>query len=320
MSKRQNIFISFLELLKVRHTKEFSNQYFNEHPHKYNLFGLSKMLSEYGIENAAIRITNKEQDLPEIQTPFIAPFGGDFAAVHKIKPDKVSLLWRGSEHELPVAKFIEAWNGIALLAEPPPTSIEPNYREHRKTELLGLLIKALLFSAGGFILLLTYLKSALYTTIGLSLLLLINLTGIFISWLLMLKHLRIRSQYADKICSLFKQSNCNSVLESSAAKLFGIIGWSEVGLGYFATNVLFLLFAPSLVAYIALINIATLPYAFWSAWYQYAKARQWCPLCLIVQVLLWSIFAVNCIFGYILIPGLGIGYRGSGSRGRISEA
>jgi len=79
-----------------------------------------------------------------------------------------------------------------------------------------------------------------------------------------------------------------------------------VGLGYFATNVLFLLFAPSLVAYIALINIATLPYAFWSVWYQYAKARQWCPLCLIVQVLLWSIFAVNCIFGYILIPGLGI--------------
>ena len=50
-----NVFTSFLEILKIKHTRAFSNKYFNEHPHKYNLFGLSKMLSDYGIENAAIR-------------------------------------------------------------------------------------------------------------------------------------------------------------------------------------------------------------------------------------------------------------------------
>ena len=305
MHKGQNIFVSFLELLNVRHTKDFSNQYFNEHPHKYNLFGLSKLLSEYGIANAATKISDKEKDLPEIQTPFIAAFGGDFAAVHDVTPDKVSFLYRGDRHIMPVAKFAEAWSGIVLLAEPSPTSIEPDYKAHRKTELLQLLIKALLFSAGGFILLATYLKGAFYTSIGISLLLLVNLMGVFISWQLMLKHLHIQSQYADKICSLFKQSNCNSVLESSAAKLFGVIGWSEVGLGYFLTNVLLLLFAPNLIVYIALINIATLPFSFWSVWYQYTKAKQWCPLCLIVQVLLWSIFAINCICGFIRIPGLG---------------
>ena len=122
----------------------------------------------------------------------------------------------------------------------------------------------------------------------------------------MLKHLRIQSQYANKICSLFKQSDCNSVLESSAAKLFGVIGWSEVGLGYFLTNVLILLFAPALVIYIALINIVTLPYSFWSVWYQYQKAKQWCPLCLIVQVLLWGIFAVNCLCGVIRFSDIGV--------------
>ena len=217
MSKRQNIFTAFLDVLGVKYTKAYSNRYFNEYPHKYNLFGLSKMLSEYGIDNAAVRMADKEKDIFDIQTPFIAPFGGDFAVVEKVTPADVSLLWRGSPHILPVAKFTEAWSGVALLAEPSSSSLEPDYKKHRKTELLQLLIKTLLFAAAGFILLATYIKGGLYTSIGISLLLLLNLMGIFISWLLMLKHLHIQSRYADKICSLFKQSDCNSVLESSAA-------------------------------------------------------------------------------------------------------
>ncbi|MDR2585724.1 MAG: thioredoxin domain-containing protein [Prevotellaceae bacterium] len=302
MPNHQNIFISLLDLLKVKHTRDFTSQYFNEHPHKNNLFGLSKMMSDYGIENAATRISNKEKDLPDIQTPFIAQFGGDFAAVSKVEPDSVSFFWKGNKHVLPITKFIESWSGVVLMAEPTSRSIEPDYKSHKKSELIRFLIHTLLIFSGGLVLLFAYLKSELYASIGFSLLLFTNITGVFISWLLLLKHLRIQSQYVDKICSLFKQSNCNSVLESNAAKLFGVIGWSEVGLGYFVTNVFVLLFAPHLVTHIALINIATLPFSFWSVWYQYAKAKQWCPLCLIVQVLLWSVFAVNCVCGYIQIP------------------
>ena len=303
MNKPLNIFTTFLSLLGVKYSNEFANNYFNEHPHKYNLFGLSKMLSEYGIENAAIRVADKKKDLVDIQTPFIAPFGGDFALVDNVEPENVSLFYRGISFKLPVAKFIEAWSGVVLLAESSEKSMEPDYKEHRKKEQLNLLIKILLSVAGGFILLATFLTGGLFKSIGLSLLFVINLTGVFIGWLLLLKHLHIQSQYADEICSLFKQSDCNSVLESSAAKLFGIIGWSEVGLGYFITNVIILLFAPALIAYIALINMITLPFSFWSVWYQYAKAKQWCPLCLTVQVLLWSIFTINCIFGFIQVPG-----------------
>ena len=55
MKNRQSTLVAFLELLKVKHTNDFSNKCFNEHPHKYNLFGLSKMLSDYGVENAGTR-------------------------------------------------------------------------------------------------------------------------------------------------------------------------------------------------------------------------------------------------------------------------
>ncbi|MCL2651738.1 MAG: cysteine peptidase family C39 domain-containing protein [Candidatus Azobacteroides sp.] len=131
MKNRQNAFVALLALLNVKHTNDFSNEYFNEHPHKYNLFGLSKMLSDYGIENAATRVDNKEKDIAEIETPFIAHFGGDFVVVHKIESDIVSFLWRGVKHILPVSEFSSAWSGIILLAESSDRSIEPDYRVHK---------------------------------------------------------------------------------------------------------------------------------------------------------------------------------------------
>ena len=57
-----NILTSFLELLRVKHTKKFTHKYYNEHPHKHNLYGLSTMLSDYGIENTAIKTEDKESN------------------------------------------------------------------------------------------------------------------------------------------------------------------------------------------------------------------------------------------------------------------
>jgi uncharacterized membrane protein len=300
----KNTFVAFLDLLEVKHTKLFSEQYFNEHPHKYNLYGLSKMLTDYGIENVATRIADKENDITEIEMPFIAHFGGDFVVVYKVECNKVSFFMKGSNHILPVNEFLEAWQGIVLLAESSEKSIEPDYNEHRKTNLLNLLKKTLSLSACGLIIAITCINQSLYTDAGISLLLLINLAGMYISWLLLLKQMKVQSQYADKICSLFKQKDCNNVLESEGAKLFGIIGWSEIGFGYFSANVLLLLFSPSILTFIVIVNILTLPFTLWSVWYQHTKAKQWCVLCLIVLVLLWSIFIVSYLSGYIQIPGL----------------
>jgi len=300
----KNTFVTILDLLNVKHTKSFSDQYFNEHPHKNNLFGLSKMLSDYGIENAATRIKDKDNNIAEIETPFIAQFGGDFVVVDKVENINVHFYMKGSQHILSVEEFIKAWSGIVLLAESSDKAIEPDYKEHRKAELLNSLKKISFFSAIGLISFLAYICQSFYTNIGISLIILISLAGIYISVLLLLKQMHVQSQYADKICSLFKQKDCNNVLESKAAKLFGILGLSEIGFGYFSANILLILFSPALITSIVLINILTLPFTFWSVWYQWSKAKQWCVLCLIVLILLWSIFIVNCLFGYIRLPEL----------------
>ena len=146
-------------------------------------------------------------------------------AVHKVEPEQVSFHWKGVNHDLPVAKFIEAWTGIVLLAEKSEKSIEPDYQAHKKVEKLNLLKQIALFSAIGMITYLAYIYNIYYTNIVISLLLIINRAGLYISLLLLIKQIHIQSQYADKICSLFKQKDCNNVLESKAAKLFGILGW-----------------------------------------------------------------------------------------------
>ena len=315
MKKRQNTFVTLLDLLKVKHTKSFSNQYFNEHPHKTNLFGLSNMLTDYGIHNAGTRIANRENDISHIGCPFVAQLGGDFVVVYKVEigkigesdeTGKVHFVRYGKKIVIPISIFIQSWSGVILLAEPSPDSIEPDYKKHRTKEWLTVAQKSILSLACILLLGIAYINTYISpvspisaNSLGGVLLVLVNLLGIYICYLLVLKQLHIHSRYADKICSLFSKKDCNNILESDASKLWGIFGWSEIGLGYFATNTVFLLFLPHLISYLVIVNILSLPFTIWSVWYQKMKARQWCPLCLIVQILLWTIFIINLLCGHI---------------------
>ncbi|MDR3340886.1 MAG: thioredoxin domain-containing protein, partial [Candidatus Symbiothrix sp.] len=197
------------------------------------------------------------------------------------------------------------WTGIVLLAESSENSIEPNYKVNRKRELLNATQQYLLLFSIAVLAVLAGIANNTFTTVVPTVpivLTALHLLGAYISYLLVQKQLHIHSSYADKICSLFKQQDCNNILESKAAKLWDVFGWSEIGLGYFLANLIILISLPHLIPYLAIINILALPYSFWSVWYQKFKAKQWCVLCLIVQVLLWLIFAVNLGFGCIQLP------------------
>jgi uncharacterized membrane protein len=264
------------------------------------MFGLSKMLSSYGVENIGVNIENKE--IKKLEAPFIAHIGKDFVAVEKITKDNVTYFWNTQRLEVPIDKFKEIWTGATLLVEANENSIEPDYRKNKKEESITniqllLLSTALIVSAFiGFI------HNHIYLNIGLILLLLLNLGGAYVGYLLVLKQIKITSNHADKICSLFNQSNCNDVLDSPAAKFLGVIGWSELGLSYFLSNTIVLLYSPHLLSYLILLNICVLPYSFWSVWYQKKRVKQWCPLCLIVQILFWLLFLTSLFFNIVNIP------------------
>ena len=300
--KTQNLLSAFIELLNVKYTPSYADKLYNEHPYKYSLFGLSKMLSEYQIENAGLRISNKEEGLKTLEAPFIAHTGDEFVTVFKKDEHRVSYLWQNKQVNIAIDQFIEIWSGIVLIAEPDENSVEPGYRQNQIKEWLNKVQISLLAILVGGVLLFSYITKGFYTDWGVSLSVLINLAGVYISLLLLLKQMHVQSDYADKLCSLFKKSDCNNILESKEAKLFGVIGWSEIGLSYFVSNLLIVLWLPQLMSYLSLIGCGTLAFSFWSIWYQKIKVGQWCPLCLIVQLLFWLLFFINLGFGFIQLP------------------
>lgn len=305
-NKGENVFISILSALDVRYTKKFSNKFYNEHPHKYNLFGISKMLTDYGVNNAGTRITNKSDDIGEIETPFIAHIGGDFAVVYEVTEESVN--YRVENLDLTVSRknFCDPWSGVVLLVEANPESAEPGYKKNSRKELLQLCLKSALILSISLLLSIIFIKNHSYSSVGMFLSVMINIIGAYISFLLVQKQMKIYSRYSDKICSLFKQADCNDVLELDAAKLWGVFSWSEIGFSYFLSNIIIVTFFPEFISYYAILNLCALPYTVWSIWYQKFKAKQWCMLCLLIQSVIWCIFLTNLVFHYVQTPVLGV--------------
>lgn len=299
--KSNNIFVSLLKILHIKHTETFSNRYFNEHPHRNNLYGLSKMLTDYCIENQGVRIGDKEKTLPLLEPPFIAYTGNSFVTVYENTKDEVKYIWHDKKINITPKEFLPLWSGVTLIVEANDNSIEPDYKEHRKQEITSSIKNGLLAVASVLSMVILAGSARLFYHSGFLFSLLINITGLYVGYLLILKQMHIHSHYSNKICSLFGGHNdCNSILESNAAKIMGF-SWSEIGMGYFISNLLIILVFPELYPFLAIINIFALPYSFWSIWYQ-NRAKQWCGLCLLSQVILWLLFLCNIAIGAFEIP------------------
>lgn len=105
-------------------------------------------------------------------------------------------------------------------------------------------------------------------------------------------------QWISGICNIGKQTDCKSVLQTKASKIFSWLSWSEMGFFYFAGGLLALLFASwqasstAVLPILSLLTLLALPYTFFSVYYQARIAKQWCPLCLGVQGVFWLEFVL----------------------------
>ena len=131
-------------------------------------------------------------------------------------------------------------------------------------------------------------------------LLLLKLMGLLVSSLLVWYSLDADNSFLRHMHQINAQPNYGAVLNTSAVKLFGWLSWAEIGLFYFGGGLLSLLvFRQNPTASYPILfglTIAALPYTFWSVYYQWRRARQWCVLCLAVKGLLWLEFAALLYF------------------------
>lgn len=283
--------------LDVPHTQSYSDRRFNTMTFK-SLFGLSKLLEEYGVESEAYALSNKVADLPRLTTPFLAHTPDGFVIVERIASDNVSLRAFDGPAEMSAAAFADKCDGNVLLVYPHVDATEPDYCRHRFIELAMEAKRWVLIAATVFIFICGFVEAGLWRHVSTILLTGISLGGLYVTYELLLKSYNIHSSRGDSICSIIDRSGCHTVLGTSAAKFFGIFGWSEVGFAYFSVTLATLLIAPQHIGYLALINACCCPFSFWSVWYQKYRAKAWCTLCLITQACLWLSLACYVFGGW----------------------
>lgn len=299
---KESIFTIFLRELDVRHTTEYSTRRFRNMPFK-SLFGFSRLLQSYGIPNASFSLDNKE-DIVLADTPFIAQKGHTFVVVTDIcnsASDGELLTWRDEkdvQHTGKLSDFLTGFSGVILQAYPDENSIEPDYSKHHLCHIASRAKRVLLLLCAVAIFIAGFIASGLWRHVSTSILMAINLGGIFITWLLILKSLKVRSATADKVCGALQKHGCDHVLEDKASSFFGLFGWSEVGFAYFTVTTAILLLFPEAIRSLTLINGCCLPFTLWSIWYQKFRIKTWCTLCVITQCLLWAQFFCYLLGGW----------------------
>lgn len=290
MSKERpkTILPDFLELLGVRHTTAYSDSRLQSMPFK-TLFGLQQLLRDYGVESEAWALSDKTE-ITALVTPFIAPTSAGMVIVTAATSDSVSYMTDGVVEKMPTADFLKAWTGVAFTAQRSSSSCEPGYRLHSREEFFARSKKWVLVASLALLFVYLFVSNGIYRHVSTVLIVLFDMFGLALSYMLVQKSLNVHSAAADRVCGVLQQSGCDDVMRTDASKFFGLFGWSEVGFAYFSVSLLTLLIFPQWTPYLALCNVCCLPYSFWSIWYQKYRAKAWCTLCCSVQLTLWLLF------------------------------
>ena len=286
-----------------------ANDLYN-HPDYPSLLSISDVLQNYGIESLSFKTTIEK--LVTLPTPFIAQIKENssadiFTVVRAVSGniinhyDPETHQWQNSN----ATDFAQKWQShIILLPDATEKKDEENFRIKKRNEIrlsvakysaflllpviaIGLCVWSLVNN--GF--------DALYPAVFL----LLTTLGTIVSALLIWYELDQYNPVLQQICSGGKKVNCGAILKSGASKIGGV-SWSSIGFTYFAGGLFVLLFTglftSSTLFTVTWLNALAVPYIFFSLYYQWQVARQWCVLCLAVQVLLALQFATALTAGW----------------------
>lgn len=300
--RESSLICDYLSALGIPHTCEYTDSQVEGMPFR-TLYGLSKLLEDYKIKSEAYQLNDKTE-ISKLPTPFIAVLRAGEVVVTRISQGEVTYLTEGVSETVAVAQFDESWTGVVFISHPAPDAAEPEYALHARIEFFMKAKKWILGACFIFLFAFFFITNKIYAHLSTIFISAIDLIGIYLTYLLVQKSVKIHNPAADHVCSVLEAGGCDSILETKASKFFGIFGWSEVGFSYFSVSLATLLLFPSMIHWLALCNLCCLPFTVWSIWYQRFRAHKWCTLCVSVQCSLWLLFFCYCFGGWIsdLLP------------------
>jgi uncharacterized membrane protein len=264
------------------------------HPDYGTLSSITDTLTEFGIEHAAASIPF--QHIESITEPYIAYIKQNheeqFVLVYPLGSNSYKLLLDKNKSAVVTKAELEAiWTRTIV-------AIEKNEAKNK----IGLT---------------PYLSIAAFTTIAAILIGLfisrerngfeilyftLSLFGLAFAGLIVNHQLGYNNELATKFCTLNKNSSCESVLNSRAAKLTKHLGLSDIGIIYFSSQALIQLLTNGTSIYFAIkgVSILAVPFVFYSIYLQKIVIKKWCPLCL----LLISVLSLQGISSLVQLPSI----------------
>ena len=290
-----------LQFLKVNvHTASIDEKISN-HPSPYSLLSISNSLTDWNIDNLSLRLSPNEYGrIHELTSPFVSILDdkgkNQFILVDKVEENAIQYQNTEGVVSESLDIFFQRWTGYALLAFPSAEAGERDFKMKGKEIAIKKIALSILTAA--IIVCIIGLSVMIYlSTLGFRevLLIALKIIGILLCSLLIKNDLGDETSIINRVCTTGK-SDCNKILTSKAAQLWGIISWSELGLIYFGGSLLLLLFSfsniPHAIQLLSLLNTVCILFTFYSVWYQAFKAKEWCYFCLTILVLFWAEFIV----------------------------
>ena len=284
-----------IKALSLQHkiTRSSLSELLLAHPEYPSLQSISDVLTRFKVENASFKLTLAQlQELPAPLLVHLRTQGGTFVIITQQQQDAITYSDGISHTTESLTDFTQKWTGVTLIAEPTQAAGEPNYPEKRKQERWQQLRSPALLAIAAILLVSVAGLNALAFTWLTTTALTFKLIGLVASGLLLAVHIEGKQSFASSLCQLNDKTDCNAILTSPAAMLWGWVSWAELGFLYYAGGAACLCLGmltnqlPATLTLLAGLSFLALPYTVFSVYYQWQVAKQWCTLCLAVQVLL----------------------------------
>lgn len=278
---------------KIPVTNKTIRESLKTHPNYPTFKSISDSLTSWNIEHYPLKVNTEE--IKDINTPYIVHFndnGGQLAFVTKTVNDHVHYYESYDiKKSLLYDEFLTKCSGAIILLSPDEKSGEDDFQIKEQNEKIKKAILPLVFGTVFIYILFCLGKVLLQNNITLELplsfLFLTKALGLIFSTLLIFHEFDIHTSLSDKLCNIHKETDCNTVLNSSAAKIFGWFGWADLGFVYFLGGLLIISqYQISGLSLLAITSVISIPYPLYSIYYQGFVLKKWCPLCLAVQALL----------------------------------
>lgn len=271
----EKVVTDYLKLLNIPVSESYCKKRIASHPDYPSLLSVADTLEQLGIPYVAARL--EKDQLGTLTFPYLLHVekgGGEFVIVREQKdlnkqPD-----------------LLGDWSGNVLLAEAPESIEDEGNRKHLSKERASrfafgvFLLSVLAMVVAGWIHSFSWANILLSTT---------AIAGAVLGYLLVAKDLGVKYDTVESFCNAGKKTNCDQVLHSGEATLFGQFSFSDTVLSYFVAQFITagLLIPVAGMASpmwwaLAAIGVLSLPIVAYSIWLQAFKLKTWCKLCLLV--------------------------------------